>query len=243
MMNPMLGAGPMFQQTFIPGIINHLKEHVALWYMKNTMDLAESVADVDFDELGQQEHSDEDKRAFDRMLAEASMVVSEKAGDIFADLPPIIEQAQQMIQQFQQPPPMDPSQVAMQTAQQRMQLDTQKMQLEGQKAQQQMQLDQANMQMKQAEAQQQMQLEQQKLMLQQQLAEINAQMEQAKAQQDLAALAMKEDREDARTAAELQARAAMNQADNQTAMTLAEMEMLSGEKIAVSTGTGINPQP
>ena len=243
MMNPMLGAGPMFQQTFIPGIINHLKEHVALWYMKNTMDLAESVADVDFDELGQQEHSDEDKRAFDRMLAEASMVVSEKAGDIFADLPPIIEQAQQMIQQFQQPPPMDPSQVAMQTAQQRMQLDTQKMQLEGQKAQQQMQLDQANMQMKQAEAQQQMQLEQQKLMLQQQLAEINAQMAQAKAQQDMAALAMKEDREDARTAAELQARAAMNQADNETAMTLAEMEMLSGEKIAVSTGTGINPQP
>jgi len=243
MMNPMLGAGPMFQQTFMPGIINHLKEHVALWYMKNTMDLAESVADVDFDELGQQEHSDEDKRAFDRMLAEASMVVSEKAGAIFADLPPIIEQAQQMIQQFQQPPPMDPSQVAMQTAQQRMQLDTQKMQLEGQKAQQQMQLDQANMQMKQAEAQQQMQLEQQKLMLQQQLAEINAQMAQAKAQQDMAALAMKEDREDARTAAELQARAAMNQADNQTAMTLAEMEMLSGEKIAVSTGTGINPQP
>jgi len=88
-----------------------------------------------------------------------------------------------------------------------------------------------------------MQLEQQKLMLQQQLAEINAQMAQAKAQQDMAALAMKEDREDARTAAELQARAAMNQADNQTAMTLAEMEMLSGEKIAVSTGTGINPQP
>jgi chaperonin GroES len=243
MMNPMLGAGPMFQQTFMPGIINHLKEHVALWYMKNTMDLAESVADVDFDELGQQEHSDEDKRAFDRMLAEASMVVSEKAGAIFADLPPIIEQAQQMIQQFQQPPPMDPSQVAMQTAQQRMQIDTQKMQLEGQKAQQQMQLDQANMQMRQAETQQQMQLEQQKLMLQQQLAEINAQMDQAKAQQDLAALAMKEDREDARTAAELQARAAMNQADNQTAMTLAEMEMLSGEKIAVSTGTGINPQP
>ena len=243
MMNPMLGAGPMFQQTFMPGIINHLKEHVALWYMKNTMDLAESVADVDFDDLGQQEHSDEDKRAFDRMLAEASMVISEKAGDIFADLPPIIEQAQQMIQQFQQPPPMDPSQVAMQTAQQRMQIDTQRMQLEGQKAQQQMQLDQANMQMKQAEAQQQLQLEQQKLMLQQQLAEINAQMEQAKAQQAMVSLAMKEDREDARKQAELQARVSMNEADNQTAMTLAEMEMLSGEKIAVSTGTGINPQP
>ena len=236
MMNPMLGSGPMFQQTFLPSIINHLKEHVALWYMKTTIELAESVADVDFDELGKQEHSEEDKRAFDRMLAEASTVVSEKAGDVFADLPPIIEQAQQMVQQFMQPPPMDPSQVAMQTAQQRMQIDSQKMQLEGQKMQQDAAMDQAKMQ-------QQVQLEQQKLALQQQLAEINAQMEQAKAQQDLATLAMKEEREDARKQAELQARVAMNEADNQTAMTLAEMEMLSGEKIAVSTGTGINPQP
>lgn len=236
MLNPMLGGGPMFAQTFLPSILGHLKEHVALWYMKTTIELAESSSDVDLDELGQQEHSEADKRAFDRMLAEASTVVSEKAGDVFADLPPIIERAQQMIQQFQPPPPMDPSQVAMQTAQQRMQVDTQRLQLEGQKVQQQMQMDAARMQ-------QQAQLEQQKLMLQQQLAEINAQMEQAKAQQAMATLAMKEEREDARTQAELQARVSMNEADNQTAMTLAEMEMLTGEKVAVSTGTGINPQP
>ena len=236
MMNPMLGGGPMFQQTFLPVMLNHLKEHVALWYMKTTIDLANSFADIDLDELGAQEHSDEDKRAFDRMLAEASTVVSEKAGDVFADLPPIIQQAQQMMQQLQPPPPMDPAQVAAQTAQQRMQIDSQKMQLEGQKMQQQAQLDQAKLG-------QQAQLEQQKLALQQQLAQINAQMDQAKMQQDMAATAMKEEREDARTAAELQARVAMNEADNQTAMTLAELEMLSGEKIAVSTGTGINPQP
>ena len=229
MMNPMLGSGPMFQQTFLPVIVNHIKEHVALWYMQTTMELAESIADVDFDELGKEQHSEEDKQAFDRMLAEASTVVSEKAGDIFAELPPIIEQAQQLIQQFMPPQPMDPSQVAAQTAQQRMQLD-------GQKLQQQAQLEQAKLG-------QQAQLEQQKLALQQQLAEINAQMEQAKAQQEMAALAMKEDREDARTQAEVQARLAMNEADNQTAMTLAQMEMISGEKVAVSTGTGINPQP
>jgi len=236
MMNPMLGSGPMFQQTFLPVIVNHIKEHVALWYMQTTMELAESIADVDFDELGKEQHSDEDKQAFDRMLAEASTVVSEKAGDIFADLPPIIEQAQQMIAQFMPPQPMDPSQVAAQTAQQQMQIEGQRIQLEGQKVQQQAALDQAKLG-------QQAQLEQQKLALQQQLAEINAQMEQAKAQQEMAALAMKEDREDARTQAEVQARLAMNEADNQTAMTLAQMEMISGEKVAVSTGTGINPQP
>jgi Tfp pilus assembly protein PilX len=35
----------------------------------------------------------------------------------------------------------------------------------------------------------------------------------------------------------------MNLSDNQTALTLAEAEIRSGERFAVSTGTGINPQP
>lgn len=236
LMNPMLGAGPLFSQSFIPAAVNHIKEHVALWYLRTTIELAENIAGVDLSEVGKEKHTDEDHRAFDRMLAEASTVVSEKAGDVFADLPPIIEQAQQMIQQMMPPPPMDPSQVAAQTAQQRAQIDGQKIQLEGQKLQQQAQMDQARMQ-------QASQLEQQKMALQQQLAQIDLQMEQARTQQELTTTAMREEREDARTQAELQARVAMNQADNQTAMTLAQMEMLSGEKIAVSTGTGINPQP
>jgi thioredoxin-like negative regulator of GroEL len=53
----------------------------------------------------------------------------------------------------------------------------------------------------------------------------------------------KQQAEDARTAAELQARMAMNSQDNQTAMALAQAEVQSGERFAVSTGTGINPQP
>ena len=54
---------------------------------------------------------------------------------------------------------------------------------------------------------------------------------------------MKQDREDARKSAELNARMTMNQQDNQTAMQLAQAEIMSGERIAVSTGTGINPNP
>ena len=238
MLNPILGSGPMFQQTFLPNILNHLKEHVALWYMQATIELAEDSAggDIDLSEIGKEDHSKEDLRAFDRMLAEASTVISEKASEVFAELPPIIQQAQQMVQQFMPPPPMDPSQVAAQTAQQRMQIDTQRMQLEGQKLEQQAAMDAQKMQ-------QQAALEQQRMAMQQQLAEIDAQLEQFKAQQDLTKIAMQQDREDERTAAEIQAKLAMNEADNQTAMALAEMEALSGEKFAVSTGTGINPQP
>jgi len=35
----------------------------------------------------------------------------------------------------------------------------------------------------------------------------------------------------------------MNTQDNLTAMELAKLEVETGERIAVSTGTGINPQP
>lgn len=47
--------------------------------------------------------------------------------------------------------------------------------------------------------------------------------------------------ENERTAAEISSRERMNTADNDTAMRLAMAEIASGEKIAVSTGTGINP--
>lgn len=49
--------------------------------------------------------------------------------------------------------------------------------------------------------------------------------------------------EDERKAAELQTRLTMNSEDNETAMRLAAAEIASGEKVAVSTGTGINPNP
>ncbi len=236
MVNPMLGSGPLFAQTFMPIMVNHIKEHIALWYLNTTMEVAESVAGVDLDNIAKEEHSSEDKRALDRMLAEAATVVSEKAGDVFGSLPPLIQQAQQLIQQSAPPPPMDPTQAAMQAAQMQNQTAQGKLQLDGQKAQQQLQLAQAKMQQTAA-------LDAQKLALQQQLAQIEAQQAQGKAQQDMAEIAMREDRDDARTQAELMARVSMNEADNQTAMTLAQMEMMSGEKIAVSTGTGINPQP
>ena len=89
--------------------------------------------------------------------------------------------------------------------------------------------------------QQQAALEQQKIELQQQMAQLDMQLEQFKAQQDMVKIAMQQDREDERTSAEIQAKLAMNESDNQTALSLAEMEALSGEKFAVSTGTGINP--
>ena len=104
-----------------------------------------------------------------------------------------------------------------------------------------------------------MQVAQLNAQLQGQLAQQRQQVEQAKlqlqAQRDQATLADKQEARNAdlqremlrqQSAARISAednivRERMNTADNDTAMRLAAAEIMSGEKIAVSTGTGINP--
>jgi ABC-type transport system involved in cytochrome bd biosynthesis fused ATPase/permease subunit len=62
-------------------------------------------------------------------------------------------------------------------------------------------------------------------------------------QQRMASDQQRQEAETQRKMAELQVRQAMNTQDNLTAMELAQLEVETGERIAVSTGTGINPQP
>lgn len=54
---------------------------------------------------------------------------------------------------------------------------------------------------------------------------------------------MKQEQENARKAEELAARERMNTSDNETAKLLGAAEMATGQRVALSTGTGINPTP
>jgi hypothetical protein len=128
----------------------------------------------------------------------------------------------QAAQQFRPQPPMPPDS-SMQIAQ----LNAQ---MQGQALQQRAQVDQARIQ-----------LDQQKLQLQRQndAAKLTDQ-QQARAEK-LQAEQFRQMAESQRTAAEVAARERMNTADNDTAKLLAAAEMATGEKVAVSTGTGINP--
>ena len=205
MTNPSLGGNPLIAPTLLPIMLGHIKEHIALWYMMTSIDAAEDATGLDLDRTLKEHQSSDESRGFDRMMAQASMVAVEQATDVFADLPGVIQQAQQMLQQMQAPPAMDPTQVAMQDVQQRAQA-----------------------------AQGKLALEQQKLQL-------SAQADQAKEAQRAALEQQRQEHEDRRTQVEIQSRMAMNEADNQTAMDLAELEILSGKHFPASTGTGINP--
>jgi len=133
-----------------------------------------------------------------------------------------LAQIDQAAQQFRPQPPMPPDS-SMQVAQ----LNAQ---IQGQALQQRAQVDQARIQ-----------IEQQKLQIQQQndAAKLTDQ-QQARAEK-LQAEQFRQMAESQRTAAEVAARERMNTADNDTAKLLAAAEMATGEKVAVSTGTGINP--
>jgi hypothetical protein len=104
-----------------------------------------------------------------------------------------------------------------------------------------MQVAQIGAQVQQAALQQRAQSEQARLAQQQQIEGQKLQDKQAERAERLRQEELRQMAENERTAAELSARERMNTADNDTAMRLAAAEIASGERIGLSTGTGINP--
>lgn len=230
MKSPAFGMSPLIAPAFLPVILQHLKEHIAMWYASSVLDVTSEAAGVDISEDMKNIKGDhEARRALDRALAEAAAFVIEQGDEVFASMPAVIQQAQQMAQQFAPPQPMDPAQASVQATQMQAQVQQAKMQQDAALAQAKLQADGQK-------AAQSAQVQQAKM-------QQDAQLKAAAMQQEQALQQQREMAEDQRTAAELNARMQMNTADNTTAMQLAAAEISSGEKIAVSTGTGINPNP
>ena len=145
------------------------------------------------------------------VILQVQQFIEQQLGGFGQELAQIDEAAQQ----FKPQPPMPPDNT--------MEIAQMNAQLQGQAMQQRAQIDQAKLQ-----------LEQQKL-------QIETQSDAQKNQEDLQKEQMRQMSENERTMVELQARERMNTADNDTAMRLAATELATGEKFAVSTGTGINP--
>lgn len=155
-----------------------------------------------------------------KVILEVQKFIEQQLGS-FADE---LAQLDQAAQQFKPQPPMPPDK-SMEVAQ----LNAQ---VQGQALQQRMQVDQAKLQM-----------DQQKLQLEQQLEASKLNADQQEAMQRMQAEQIKQEAESQRTAEDNATRERMNTADNDTAKLLAAAEMATGEKVAYSTGTGINPNP
>jgi hypothetical protein len=215
MVSPALGMSRLMAPTFLPAILNHIKEHIAFWYAEEVFKEADTHTDFDLQEGLKEIKGKDAKQALDQMLAEASLNVAMSAEQAFAALPPVIEQAIQLIQTMHPPTPPDPAtQAAMADIQMRGEAEKAKAQLEAQK----IQLAAQEKQNKQA-------------------------LDQAKLQGSMQQEQMRQQAEDERTATDIEARVNMNEADNATALELALLKLAEGNSAGTSTNFNPNPGP
>ena len=225
--NPMFGGNRIIGAAALPLLLDHIKEHMVLWYANQIFEEASDAAQVDIGEI-QKDATTEEKKSLDQVLAATSQVVSKQAEETFSSIPQIIEQTIQVLQSFAPPPqmPNDPR------------VEVMKQQVEAQAAK-----DQADAQYKQQKLQQDAQVKAQEMQTRNQENMQNIQARLAELQEELKKEMLRQEAEDRRVQAQIRARLEMNESDNQTAKQLAALEVATGERIGVSTGTGINPNP
>ena len=207
----MFGMNPAIIKTYIYPMAQHLRDHLLNFYLTQAH---QAVQRAERENLISNEAEQQV-----RVIVKVQQIIEQQLANFAQDLAKIDEIAQQFAPQPPQMPQDNSMQIAQLNAQvqqlalqQRAQTDAARLQLEQQKAAQNAQADAAAL----------------------------ADKQQARAQ-DLQREQMRQVAESQRTAAEIDARLQMNDSDNATAMRLAAAEIASGEKIAVSTGTGINP--
>ena len=221
--SPLFGSNPAIVKTFLYPMATHLRDHVLNYYLveaHNAVDKAQT------EQLIPEEAEDQVK-----VILEVQKFIENQLASFAQEL----AQIDQAAQQFKPQPPMPPDKT--------MEIAQLSAQVQGQAMQQRMQVDQAKLQIEQQKMQAQQQFEQQKMQSQQQLEAAKLQAQQQELGQRTQAEQLKQQAENERTAAELETRERMNTADNDTAKLLAAAEMATGEKVAYSTGTGINPNP
>lgn len=209
--SPMFGMNPAIIKTYIYPMAQHLRDHLLNFYLTQAH---EAVQRAERENLISNEAEQQV-----RVIVKVQQIIEQQLANFAQDLAKIDEIAQQFAPQPPQMPQDNSMQIAQLNAQvqqlalqQRAQTDAARLQLEQQKAAQNAQADAAALADKQRARAEDLQREQ-----------------------------LRQVAESQRTAAEIDARMTMNDSDNATAMRLAAAEIASGEKIAVSTGTGINP--
>jgi hypothetical protein len=212
--SPIFGSNPLIAPVYIPGVLQHIKEHMVYWYSTYIYEQASAATGVPLEQL-MSGKDPEISAELDRTLAIASQRYMPDVESSLQGLPPIIQQAQQMLQQFQPPKPADPAQVLMAETQRKMQADQAKMQT-----------DQARLGIEQSKAQSQVQIDQSRLDLERMRLTREAELDAIKQEEH---------------ALEVQSRILMNREDNMTAKELAVFEVENGIRTPYSTGRGINP--
>lgn len=192
--NQLFGASPIVAQKFLPAAMNHLQDHLLTWYGE-MMKKAAGGDKVDFDK-------DPDASV---ELAKSCAVVDQAASLAFKQIPSILAQGMQHLQDLAPKPPQDPmAAIAQQQLQNQQQIAKAKLSLQQKESLNDSQMKAEELQMKASQAQQDYQLKLQQLGIDQQTemakAVLDSKTDLAKTlhenhtQQSLAAMKMASDR-------------------------------------------------
>jgi hypothetical protein len=107
--NPIYGSNPLIAPAFTPNALEHIKQHLVLWYgehMKGYVEKAmgEPISNYDMPEITSQ---------VDRLFGLASQHVNLDSKQVFERVTPVLQQMSQLAAQYKPEPPMDPSDVAL----------------------------------------------------------------------------------------------------------------------------------
>jgi predicted RND superfamily exporter protein len=204
----MFGSNPMIAKTFIPAVLEHVKQHMLFYYadlmrLQGREELGEPI-----EERARKDKTWQSDRDISEALAKASPITFKAIEHTMSGIPPVLQKAQELMQKLMTPPPpADPqSMVAMKELEQRAQehqadsqLAEKRLELQGQKQQTDAQIKAANQQAAATKTQ-----------AQQSLTQTNAELE---AQTEIQVQTMKDETEIDKTAR-----------NNATALDIAAME-------------------
>jgi hypothetical protein len=102
--DPVLGANPLMAPAFIPQVMEHLKQHLTLWYLNRTNGYVTKAMGRPIEEYDDEEFTSK----IDKLFAVASQHVNLDTQTVFQGILPIIQQMQQQLQGMQPTPPLTP---------------------------------------------------------------------------------------------------------------------------------------
>lgn len=103
--DPMYGANPIIAPIFIPQCLEHIKQHLTLWYLNQVDGYASTALGRPFNVLKEQELPHE----ADKLLAAVAQHVHQDTTQTFQQIPPIIQKAIAAMQQLKGQQPLDPA--------------------------------------------------------------------------------------------------------------------------------------
>ena len=262
--SPIFGASPFLAPRLAGPMLQHVLEHLTLWYATTVYEqasVAGQAAGIDIDEVQKSKDVGE-KKSLDRLLAATSGGVLEKAPEIFSKIPPIVQQAMQMLQSMAPPQPIDPSIVGKMDVERRMkddqasaQLKAQELQLRGQELQQKTIETQVELERLKNEGQQAHQRELFELQLK--ASKLQSDLQAAEKERELEGLRMSAEHqkhveklqaEHEKALLHAEVKTSTNREDNLTAVELTQAKIdAGGSGGGLSNGTGLgegpNPRP